>query len=230
MRTVPIREVLPATPRARIVRLDLRGEPFEYRPGQSVKVGAHGQPTRKPYSLASAPQDVARDGWLELLIGVDANGAAGAHLPLDPGVLVDVEGPFGTFTFPANPPEQRFVFIAGGTGIAPLRAMLRHALAHAHREIGLLYSARTAGEFAYEEELRALAHDRRIELTLTITREAGGAWTGGRGRIGRADLAPLVHNPATLCFICGPQPLVDGTKQHLQDLGVPGERIRVEEW
>lgn len=230
MRTVPIRAVLAATPRARIVRLDLEGQPFAYLAGQSVKIGAHGQPARKMYSVAASPEDAARDGWLELLIGVDASGAAGAHLALEPGAPVDVEGPFGAFTFPPDPVERRFVFIAGGTGIAPLRAMLRHALAHAHREIGVLYSARTAAEFAYEEELRALARDQRIELRQTITREDGGAWTGGRGRFGRADLAPLVHNPATLCFICGPQPLVDGTRQHLEDLGVAPSRIRVEEW
>ena len=50
--------------------------------------------------------------------------------------MVDVEGPLGSFTFPADPEERRFVFIAGGTGIAPLRAMLRHALDIPHREIG----------------------------------------------------------------------------------------------
>ena len=229
--TLPIRDVLPGTPRARVVRLDLGGQAFTYAPGQAVLVAARGQPTRKPYSIAASPEDAARDGWIELLVGVDDQGVAGPHVSLDPGALVDVEGPVGNFTFPPEPAERRFVFIAGGTGIAPLRAMLHHALTIPHREVGLVYSARTPDDFAYEQELRELARERRIELRQTITRTGGDtAWAGGRGRIGRAELEPLVHDPATLCFVCGPQTLVDGTTKLLQELGVPRARIRVEEW
>ena len=227
--TLPIREVLQATPRARIVRLDLEGKRFDYAPGQAVLIGPRGGGVRWPYSIAAAPEDAARDGWLELLIGVDASGETGHRLRLDPGAPIDVEGPVGTFTFPRNPDEQRFVFIAGGTGIAPLRAMLRHALAIPHREVGLLYSARTPDEFAFQDELRALARDGKIELRQTVTREAT-EWAGPRGRIGRAEIQPLVHDPATLCFVCGPAALVDDTQRLLQELGVPRERIKIEEW
>jgi len=122
------------------------------------------------------------------------------------------------------------VFIAGGTGIAPLRAMLRHALRIPHREIGLLYSARGPDEFAYQQEFLDLARERRIELRQTITRDSAGEWTGGRGRFGRADIAPLVHDTSTLCFICGPAALVDGTRKLLEELGIAPKRIRVEEW
>ncbi len=108
------------------------------------------------------------------------------------------------------------MFIAGGTGIAPLRAMLRHALAIPHSGIGLLYSARTADEFAYQEEFRALARDGRLELKQMVTRAAGEDWTGGRGRIGPAVLEPLVHDPATLCFICGPAAMVDEKADNLK--------------
>jgi Na+-transporting NADH:ubiquinone oxidoreductase subunit F len=229
--TLPIRAVVPGTPRARIVRLDLGDRVFAYAPGQAVLVAAHGEAKRKPYSIAASPEDAARDRWIELLVGIDDQSMVGSHVPLHPGALVDVEGPVGSFTFPSDPPERRFLFIAGGTGIAPLRAMLRHALAIPHREVGLLYSARTPDDFAYEQELRELARERRIELRQTITRTGGdAAWAGGRGRIGRAELAPLVHDPATLCFVCGPQTLVNGTTKLLQELGVPRQRIRVEEW
>ena len=152
------------------------------------------------------------------------------HLTLDPGQLVDVEGPLGTFTFPADPEERRFVFIAGGTGIAPLRAMLRHALTMPHRNIGLFYSARTPDEFAYEEELRSLADAGAIELRQTVTRAADVDWSGPRGRLDRDALEELVHDPATLCFVCGPPALVDEMPKILTDLGIPRARIRVEEW
>ena len=222
--------MLVATPRARIALLDLTGHAFEYAAGQAVSIASHGHEKRRPYSIAAAPEDARREGSLELLVGVEPGGTAGPHLTLDRGQLVDVEGPLGTFTFPAAPEERRFVFIAGGTGIAPLRAMMRHALTIPHSNIGLFYSARTPDDFAYEEELRRLAGAGAIELRQTVTRVSGGDWTGARGRLNREALEELVHDPATLCFVCGPPALVDEMPKILTDLGIPRERIRVEEW
>jgi ferredoxin-NADP reductase len=227
--TLTIGDVVTATPRARIVRLDLDHRAFDYAAGQAVLVADRGHDSPKPYSIAVAPEDARRDDRLELLVAVDAEGQAGSHLTLNPGAEVDVEGPVGAFTFPADPVESRFVFIAGGTGIAPLRAMLRHALAIPHRNIGLFYSARTPDEFAYEEELRALADAGLIELRQTVTRAGDTAWEGARGRIGRPELRELIHDPQTLCFICGPQTLVDEMPKLLEELGVPRSRIRIEE-
>lgn len=228
--TLPIREILPATPRARSVRLDLGERLFAYEPGQAIFVGTHGRDRRKPYSIAAAPEDAAAERAIELLVGVDEAGSPGPHLDLELGAPVDVEGPVGAFTFPAAPAERRFVFVAGGTGIAPLRAMLRHALRIDGGRIGLLYSARTPGEFAYEAELRALADAGAIELRQTVTRGGDAPWNGRRGRIGGADLAPLVHDPATLCFVCGPPSLVDEIPRLLMELGIARDRIRLEEW
>ena len=228
--TLPIREVLPATPRARIMRLDLDGHAFDYAPGQAVTVASHGQDTRRPYSIAAAPEEAKRDGWLELLVGVNADGTPGPHLSLSAGALIDVEGPLGSFTFPPSPEERRFVFIAGGTGIAPLRAMLQRALHLPHRNIGLFYSVRTPDEFAYEQELRGLSKAGEIELRQTVTRAAEHDWSGPRGRLKREALEELVHDPATLCFVCGPPALVDEMPKILAELGIPRERIKIEEW
>ena len=228
--TRPIREIVPATPRARIVRIDLGGEAFSYRAGQAVLIAAQGHEKRRPYSIADAPEYAQRDDCIELLVGVDADGHAGPHLGLEPGALVDIEGPLGRFTFPEQPSERRFLFIAGGTGISPLRAMLRHALTIPHEEIGLLFSARTPDEFAYEQELRALATAQRIELKLTVTRDVSDRWEGNRGRFSASDLVPLVHGRETLCFVCGPPALVQEIPQILGELGVAKERIRTEEW
>ncbi len=228
--TRPIRDVLPATPRARIVRIDLGGAPFPYRAGQAVMLGSHGGERRRPYSIADAPEEAERSDCLELLIGVGTDGRAGSHVELDPGALVDIEGPLGRFTFPESPDERRFLFIAGGTGISPLRAMLRHALHVPHEAIGLLFSARTPQEFAYEQELRALAAHQKIELKLTVTRDMPDAWDGRRGRFSAADLMPLVHGRDTLCFLCGPPPLVQEIAAILGELGVARAKIRMEEW
>ncbi len=221
---------MPATPRARIVRLDLGGRPFPYVAGQAVLVANHDVQPRRPYSLAASPSDAVRDGSLELLVGLKGPGDADPHLTLSPGQLVDVEGPRGQFVFPAHPGARRIVFVAGGTGIAPLRAMLHTALERPECAIGLLYSARTPDEFAYEAELLALAAEGRIELVQTVTRGGGENWTGRRGRLGRTDLQRLVHDPSTLCFICGPPALVDAIPRALGELGVSPDRIRIEEW
>ena len=228
--TLPINDVMPATPRARVVRINLGGAEFPYAPGQALFIASHGHERRRPYSIAGAPEDAERDGWIELLVGVDPEGRPGPHLALEPGALVDIDGPVGRFTFPARPDGDRFVFIAGGTGIAPLRSMLRHALHVPHRQIGLLYSARTPGEFAYETELRSLAGEGRIELRQTVTREWPDEWTGIRGRIGPNELAPLIHDPATMCFVCGPPALVQEVSRQLHELGVPRHLVKVEEF
>jgi Na+-transporting NADH:ubiquinone oxidoreductase subunit F len=228
--TLPTRDVRPATPRARILRLDLNGAAFPYQAGQAVLIGTHGGTVRRPYSIAASPEESRREDCLELLIGVDATGTPGPHLTLAPDARIDVEGPVGTFTFPTNPVEARFVFIAGGTGIAPLRAMLHRALTIPHREIGVFYSARTPEEFAYQDELRTLAADGRIELHQTVTRTADDAWQGARGRIDRVGLERLIHDPETLCFVCGPPSLVTEMPRLLGDLGVERRRIRMEEW
>jgi glycine betaine catabolism B len=228
--TLPIRDVETATPRARVVRLDLGGAAFPYLPGQAVLVAAHGTPDRRAYSIAASPAEAARDDCLELLVGVGDDGSPGPHLTLERGAFVDVEGPRGSFTFPPEPDERRFVFIAGGTGIAPLRAMLHHALAIPHRSVGVFYSARTPDEFAYQHELRALHDAGRIELRQTVTRTTGDDWRGARGRIDRVELQRIVHEAATLCFVCGPPSLVEQMPKLLADLGVERRRIRLEEW
>jgi NAD(P)H-flavin reductase len=232
VRTLRIRDVVAATPRARIVRLDLDAVPFEYVAGQAVLVGVEDDEKRRPYSIAASPEDARESNAIELLVGVDADGRAGLHLPLDRGAAVQVEGPVGAFTFPEAVAERRAIFVAGGTGIAPLRAMMRHALfgPPALQTVGLLYSARRPEEFAYEDEFRDLAARGIIELRQTVTRAAESEWAGARGRIDRIALADLVHGADTLCFVCGPAAMVDEIPKLLTDLGVEREKIRIEEW
>ena len=228
--TLRLRESLAATPRARILRIDLAHHRFDFHAGQAVLVGLHGGP-RRPYSIAVAPEDVRRTGCLELLVQIEDDGTSPGHLSLEPASLLDVEGPIGSFRFPDRPMERSLLFIAGGTGIAPLRAMLRHVLAaRPDLRIGLLYSARTPAEFAYQEELRDLATRGRIELHQTVTRETPPGWTRRQGRIDRDTLAELVHEPETLCFLCGPPALLESIPPILTGLGVAPIRIRMEEW
>jgi ferredoxin-NADP reductase len=231
--TVPLISVAAATPRSRLVTLDLREQPFEFRPGQAVLIGVPGAHSRRPYSISCSPDRAAELHALELLIAVEADGTLGPHLAAaTPGSPIDLEGPLGTFLFPEDPPPQRLLFVAGGTGIAPLRAMIDHVLRRAPgHQISLLYSARNGDEFAFIEELRLHETRGHLELHQTVTRADGTEWAGSRGRIGRSHFESVVHDPAqTLCFVCGPRAMVNESVTTLAALGVPADAIRTEAW
>lgn len=220
------------TPTTRAIRLRLDGASFSYQAGQAATIGPADRVDSVPYSIASAPEETARDGHLEFLIKLHADGRWGQGFDVPRrGSRLIVHGPAGRFVFPEKPEERRFLFIAGGTGIAPLRSMIRHALIR--RQPGrmrLLYSARTPSDFSYLSELRGLERLRKVELTLTATRECSPRWRGGRSRISATQLAALVDHPETLCFVCGPAAMVDDVPVMLRDLGIGRSRIRLEEW
>lgn len=219
----------PATATTRRLRLALDGSPFHYRAGQAASLTA-GPGESTPYSLASAPHETARDGWLEFLIKVDGSSRFGAIVDgLQRDTPIRVEGPAGNFTLPDLSPGVPLLFIAGGTGIAPLRSMILEALhAGTQGSLALVYSARTPDEFAYIDELRGLADEGRLALTLTLTGDAAD-WTHSRGRAGAAHLSDLV-TPSTLAFVCGPPAMVAELPAALVSLGLPRERVRTEDW
>ena len=230
--TVPLKSVVAATPRSRLVTLNLAEHAFDFRPGQAVMVGHSGIQPRRPYSIACSPERAQESRTLELLIALEADGTLGPQMPESPGSLIEVEGPLGTFFFPVDFPDQRLLFVAGGTGIAPLRAMIDHLLRKdPGHGISLLYSARNSEEFAFSDELRSHEERGRLELHCTVTRDDSATWSGGRGRIGRSHFERLLHDPTnTMCFVCGPMAMVNESVSTLSALGVPKEAIRTEDW
>jgi ferredoxin-NADP reductase len=213
------------------VRLRLDDGSFRYRAGHAAELGPVSSGSLVPYSIASAPGDTAGDSCIEFLIKIDGRGRWGDHFdPLRRGQPLHVRGPLGSFTFPDQPAERQFLFIAGGTGIAPLRAMIRHGRRTVPGTYRLLYSARTPLDFAYRRELCGMARRGEIELTLTATRDVTHVWRGERGRIAPLQLSALIGTPATLCFVCGPASMVDEVPRMLRDLGIDGSRIILEEW
>ncbi|HEV3217051.1 MAG TPA: FAD-binding oxidoreductase [Vicinamibacterales bacterium] len=232
MLTLPIRESVEVTPRATIIRLDLGGQPFSYRAGQAALLQPQGTAKPRPYSIASAPEQSLKDGLLEFLVQTDAAGTTGVPKEaIRTGTLVDLEGPLGSFQFPEHPVERRFLFIAGGTGIAPLRSMLWHVLlAERDGHIELIYSVRSPEEFAYLDEFERLAAAGRIAFHHTVTRSASEGWTGRLGRIDATYLTPLVDAGHTLCFVCGPPALVGEIPQTLLNMGIRRDQILIEQW
>lgn len=194
-------------------------------------LGLSGSALRKPYSIASAPWEVAKSGILQLLVQVEDSGGPDPHLELaSPGTLLDLDGPFGSFGLPERV-QRPLLFVAGGTGIAPLRSMLmQHVSQPAGAPAALIYSARSADEFAFRPELGALESAGRISAYFTVTREEKRDWQGRRGRISEALLKEALPSTESICLICGPPQLIADTRSRLVQLGVSDSRILVEKY
>ena len=228
--TLPVRSVVTTTPLTRLIRVDLGTRPFVFQAGQAALIGTHGQTERRPYSIASSPDDAVRHRRLEFLVKVDAMGTIGPHLAaVQPGSRIDFEGPTGAFTL-GTAPAPAYLFVAGGTGISPLRAMLRHLIAtDGGVPLSVLYSARVPEEFAFRQELERLARRRLIQLQLTVTGQTD-AWDGVRGRIAMATLERALPSKDAVCYLCGPPAMVEDVPPLLRLLGVPSSQVRTEEW
>ena len=228
--TLPVRSVVTTTPLTRLIRVDLGTRPFVFQAGQAALIGTHGQTERRPYSIASSPDDAVRHHRLEFLVKVDAMGTIGPHLAaVQPGSRIDFEGPTGAFTL-GTAPAPAYLFVAGGTGISPLRAMLRHLIAtDGGVPLSVLYSARVPEEFAFRQELERLARRRLIQLQLTVTGQTD-AWDGVRGRIAMETLERALPSKDAVCYLCGPPAMVEDVPPLLRLLGVPSSQVRTEEW
>jgi ferredoxin-NADP reductase len=228
---LPVRDIARVTPGSSLVRLALGADAFRFAAGQAVNLGRHGQARRKPYSIANAPADAARDGVLEFLVGLEDERRFGDHLgELAAGALVDVEGPFGSFGLP--PGEwARFVFVAGGTGIAPLRSMWRQLRRERlDADVAIVYSVRRRSDVAFAAELDALAREGRATVTITATREpAASTWSGERGRLSARRLAPHV-TPGTAFVVCGPPAFVRHVASAAREIGIRPEQLITEQW
>ena len=228
--TLPVRSVVTTTPLTRLIRVDLGTRPFVFQAGQAALIGTHGQTERRPYSIASSPDDAVRHHRLEFLVKVDAMGTIGPHLAaVQPGSRIDFEGPTGAFTL-GTAPAAAYLFVAGGTGISPLRAMLRHLIAtDGGVPLSVLYSARVPEEFAFRQELERLARRGLIQLRLTVTGQTD-AWDGVRGRIAMETLERALPSKEAVCYLCGPPAMVEDVPPLLRLLGVPSSHVRTEEW
>ena len=219
----------PETPTTRRIHLALDGSRFQYRAGQAAAL-AVGPVDSTPYSIASAPCETASNGSLEFLVKVDGSTRFGAVVDsLPPGTHVDVTDPVGNFTAVGVAPDVPLLFIAGGTGIAPLRSIIHQTIHEGHAgPVSLVYSARTPNEFAYLADFQRLARGNRLALTLTLTGEAND-WLHARGRTGITHLSEHVQT-GLVAFVCGPPAMVREIPVALESLGVPRERIRTEHW
>jgi ferredoxin-NADP reductase len=139
--------------RSFFLRLSAR-QRFTFTPGQFVSclLPIDQQTMIRPYSLASSPEEPE----LEICLNRVPGGPGSAYLfGLGVGATLHFTGPWGTFTL-AQPPDAACVFIADGTGIAPIRPMLRRALAsQSVHPLRLHYAAASQAHLLYADEFEA---------------------------------------------------------------------------
>ena len=203
-----------------------------HRAGQHVDVrltAEDGYQAQRSYSIASAPEE----SRLVLTVERLDDGEVSPYLAdeLRPGDELELRGPIGGYFVWEESLGGPLVLVAGGSGVVPLRAMLRHwAAGDRAVPARLLYSSRTLEDVIYREELASLASDHGADVQLTLTRESPDGWDGHRGRIDRRLLEDLTPPPAErpLVYVCGPTPLVESVAEALVQIGHEPARIRTE--
>ena len=219
------------TPRVKTITLAVPDWPG-HRAGQHVDVrltAPDGYQTERSYSIASAPED----DYLSLTVERLDDGEVSPYLvdELREGDELEFRGPIGGhFVWDSEFGGPLFL-VAGGSGLVPLRSMLRH-----HRAIGsrvpvrVLCSARSLELLIYREELMEMAAHDLIDVSITLTREAPSNWRGYCGHIDPVLLSTAGWAPSEepLTYICGPTAFVETAAAGLVALGYDAARIRTE--
>jgi ferredoxin-NADP reductase len=204
-----------------------------HRPGQHLDVrltAEDGYQAQRSYSIASAPEAAHVAVTVERI----DDGEVSPYLvdELRVGDQLEIRGPIGGYFTWTAADGGTLLLIAGGSGIVPLMAMLRHRAAAAYTgATTLLYSSRTYEDIIYRAELdRLAAADSSLRIIHTLTRTQPPAWTGYRRRIDHDMLAEAAPPAAAraLAFICGPTRMVEGAAEILTGLGYAAERIKTE--
>lgn len=198
-------------------------------------------PVRRAYSLSSSP--LADEGRLSLLVRFSPGGAPGGKVPtgkgstwmyaLKPGDRVCYSGPFGDFAI--RPGGREKVFIGGGAGMAPLRAMIRTLLdAGARERIHYWYGARGMREVPYLAQMHELAEaHENFSWHLVLSGEPAGEDVLHGMVHAVAEKRLLAAHPSLHdCdfYLCGPPPMLAAARQLLSRLGVADARVAYDDF
>ncbi len=205
-----------------------------HRAGQHYDVrltAPDGYQAQRSYSIASSPEQA---GQVELTVERLEEGEVSTYLHdvLIVGDQVELRGPIGGYFVWEASMGGPLLLVAGGSGIVPLMAMLRHRkAAGANVPVRLLYSSRTYDDIIYRSELESLHNDRSgLEVIHTLTRAQPLSWKGYGRRIDLPMLEEVTRpfGRQLTAYICGPTPMVEGVANGLVSLGIPPDRIRTE--
>ncbi len=205
-----------------------------HKAGQHVDIrltAEDGYQAQRSYSIASPPEDTKHIVLtIERLEDCEVSPYLVDELRI--GDKIELRGPIGGYFVWETQMGGPLLLVAGGSGIVPLMAMIRH-----RQRVGsnvptrLLYSSRSYEDIIYREELDRLASDdRKLEVVHTLTRTQPSGWTGYRRRIDAEMLDEVAWSPRDqpLAFICGPTQFVETAASELLSLGYEPASIKTE--
>jgi ferredoxin-NADP reductase len=224
-------EVIEETPRVHSLVLRCPDWPGHLA-GQHVDVrltAADGYQAQRSYSIASGPEDAGPMLTVERLM----DGEVSPYLVDDVhlGDTLELRGPIGGYFVWTEAMGGPLLLLAGGSGVVPLRSILRHhAAARSSVPARLIYSSRSVAEVIYREEFARLTTTGPVEVFLTLTREWPRDWTGHRRRIDEALLREIAWpaDAQPLTYVCGPTSFVESAANILIALGYQADRIKTE--
>jgi ferredoxin-NADP reductase len=200
--------------------------------GQHVDIrltAEDGYQAQRSYSIASAPED----DHLTLTVERLEEGEVSPYLfdELAPGDELEMRGPIGRYFVWKAGTGRPLLMIAGGSGVVPFRAMLRHRMI---QDVGaparLLYSSRTIDDVIYRDELTGFEDAAGVEVRLALTRGQPEGWDGFARRVDAEILSEVAWTPPEKpnIYVCGPTGFVETVANFLVDLGHDPESIRTE--
>ncbi|MFD2938049.1 ferredoxin reductase [Spirosoma flavum] len=229
-----VKSIVQETTRVKTFTLQLT-QWIPHLPGQHYDIrltSEDGYQAERSYSIASPPEQT---GEIDLTIELIDDGEVSSYLydGIAVGDPLEVRGPIGGyFVWKDTMSAEPLLLVAGGSGVVPLMAMLRHrARISATNPTTLLFSIRTAEDVIYRNELEELAkQDTHFNLIFTFTRQAPSGWTGYQRRVDQPMLTDVLKRFESQpnCFVCGPTSLVEQVANTLVDLGLPDSIIRTE--
>jgi ferredoxin-NADP reductase len=221
-------EIVPETARVKTIVLDIPDWPG-HRAGQHVDVrltAEDGYQAAREYSIASAPGE-------PVAITVERldDGEVSPYLTeeLRPSDAIELRGPVGGYFVWGPEDGGPLLLVAGGSGVVPLRAMVRHrGRSGSDVPVRLLYSSRSLDDVIYSAELDEPSGG--VEVVHTLTRERPAGWTGYSRRVDAEMLGevawPVEQDP--LVYVCGPTSFVETVAGGLVELGYPPRRVKTE--
>ena len=216
------------------------GRPLAFEPGQwvsarlPVTVGDQ-ESIKRSYSIASEPGGTPR---FELALTRVKDGPGSAWLcALEPGAVVPFVGPHGFFTRRATDTSPA-LFVATGTGVTPMRSMLRAALAAGSTTpVVLLFGVRREADLIYREELEAMASRHPFLRVVTTLSQPAEGWTGQRGYVQThvpelwAELSARTPDAPPHAYVCGLERMVGSVRDLLRkEMGVARQQVHTERY
>ncbi len=205
-------------------------EIMEFDPGMFVMlthVSADSKEVTRAFSIASSPTTCVLDFYIHMIHGQLTSKLENSKL----GDKLLVTGPYGQFRFVPSE-EKKVLFIAGGTGLAPMMSMLKQIKDQSTgTDVALLYSVRYPNEIIRKEELKSLESEIGLNTTITVTRESEQHWDGERGHINSQMISRHVPDYAErTVFVCGPLEFVKAMRTATSELNINSIKVKADVW